>query len=365
MDNNVTELADAAADGNEDAWHRLVERYLPLVRLVAQRHGLAGPDVEDISQILWLRLVEHLRDIRGPRALPRWIATTTRNECAQLLRSTRRTAPLGASVEPLTAPHVIREVDENMLRAERHQALLQALAELPDHQRKLLVLLVADPPLSYAEISRRLGIPIGSIGPTRARALRRLREYSAVAATTGPPIELATRGEPNAYSPVSIYLQHGDESAGRAVRAALQSVLSDIGFDLISESDPVIDSFWQRFHAKTSDPQAKEALYDRIVKLERSAEVHLLTVPESQANMQNAQGLAAIIESLRGETAAVVQLGQLLVIKAPSTDGKSNIICKTLTPKELRSLERQPELLTDPCGMMARFSITEHAGEIE
>ena len=186
----VIDLAGAAADGDQEAWNSLVERYTPLVKSVIRAYGLSGQDAEDVSQTLWLRLVEHLRDIRDPRALPGWIRTTTRNECAQLFKSTRRTVPVGASVDPHTLPPVILELDEDLLRAERHQALLQAFAELPDLQRNLLILLVADPPVPYAEISRRLDIRVGSIGPTRARALQRLRECHAMAALFETSTEL-------------------------------------------------------------------------------------------------------------------------------------------------------------------------------
>ncbi|MGH4015200.1 MAG: RNA polymerase sigma factor [Pseudonocardiaceae bacterium] len=178
----LTDLVRAAADDDEDAWSQLVTRYLPLVRSVIRGHGLSGQDAEDVAQVLWLRLVEHLKDLREPRALPGWIKTTTRNECMHLLKSARRTVPVGASVEPQPVSLVVHDPDEDLLRAERHQALLEGLAELPENQRNLLVLLAADPPLSYAEISHRLGMRIGSIGPTRARALSRLRESPAVAA---------------------------------------------------------------------------------------------------------------------------------------------------------------------------------------
>ncbi|MGH3794711.1 MAG: RNA polymerase sigma factor [Pseudonocardiaceae bacterium] len=192
MDEHVTDLVQAAAGGDEDAWCRLVERYLPLVRAVIRSYGLSGENADDVSQTLWLRLVEHLKDIREPRALPGWIKTTTRNECLQLLRAAQRTVPVGPSVDSCALPQVDRGLDEDLLRAERHHALLQALAELPDHQRNMLILLAADPPLPYEEIARRLGIPRGSIGPTRARALRRLRECDAISAmletsTEGPP----------------------------------------------------------------------------------------------------------------------------------------------------------------------------------
>ena len=182
MDESVTDLARAAAGGDEGAWCQLVERFMPLVRSVIRSYSLVGQDAEDVSQTLWLRLVEHLKDIRDPNALPGWIATTTRNECMRLLKSTRRTVPVGAAVEPPSTAQHAREIDDDLLAAERHQTLLQALAQLPAHQRRLLILLVADPPLTYAEIGRRLGIPMGSIGPTRARALRKLRECHAMAA---------------------------------------------------------------------------------------------------------------------------------------------------------------------------------------
>lgn len=178
----LTDLVRAAADGDEAAWNELVTRYLPLVKSVIRSLGLSGPDGEDVAQIVWLRLVEHLKDIREPRALAGWLRTTTRHECLYVLKSTRRTVPVGTEVEAgPTAPDG-HEVDEDLLSAERHQALLAGLAELPEHQRNLLVLLAADPPLPYAEIARRLGMRVGSIGPTRARALSRLRQSPAVAA---------------------------------------------------------------------------------------------------------------------------------------------------------------------------------------
>lgn len=182
MDGDVADLVRAAVDGDEGAWRRLVEAYLPLVKSVIRSYGLSEQDSKDVSQILWLRLVEHLKNLREPQALPGWIRTTTRNECIQLLRTGRRAVPVGASIEPEKAPVDARELDADLLRAERHQALLQALAELPEHQRRLLVLLASDPPLSYAEVGRRLDIPLGSIGPTRARALNNLRQCAAVAA---------------------------------------------------------------------------------------------------------------------------------------------------------------------------------------
>lgn len=176
-DVTVTDLVHAATGGDQEAWNDLVERYAPLVWSVIRSYRLSGQDAEDISQTLWLRLVEHLGGLREPAALPGWIATTTRNLCFQLMKGSRRTIPTDMSADPTMATQADTvEFDKDLIRNERHQALLQAFAELPEVQRKLLMLLVADPPLSYTEISRRLGIPKGSIGPIRGRALRKLRE---------------------------------------------------------------------------------------------------------------------------------------------------------------------------------------------
>ena len=180
VDVDVGELVAGAARGEQPAWHALVDRYLPLVRAVARAYRLADRDAEDVSQTVWLRLVEHLGSIREPRALPKWLITTAQHEALRLIRSNGRELP----VDPLTGPaaRVADDVDvaAELLRAERQQALRDGLAELSPRDRQLLVLLVADPPLSYQQISTVLGMPIGSIGPTRRRCLERLRATAAM-----------------------------------------------------------------------------------------------------------------------------------------------------------------------------------------
>ncbi|GAA3773065.1 hypothetical protein GCM10022225_70710 [Plantactinospora mayteni] len=183
-------LVSAAADGDEFAWAELVRRYTPLVLSVIRSHRLNRTDAADVHQTVWLRLVEHLGRVREPAALATWLATTTRRECYRLVRVGRRTQPfdplddveasIGALLPPdLTAP------DENLLRAERRQALRDGFGQLPARCRELLSLLVADPPTSYREIAERLGMPIGSIGPSQARCLRKLRNSPALAAFVG------------------------------------------------------------------------------------------------------------------------------------------------------------------------------------
>jgi RNA polymerase sigma factor (sigma-70 family) len=173
-------LVTAAVQGDPVAWQDLVERYTPLVLSIVRRYRLQGSDADDVVQVVWLRLVEKLRDLREPRALPAYVATTTRRECLHVLDARRQVSPVDLDDRAAPTGTGDAALDSRLLEAERHEALLAALAELPDRQRRLLLLLLEDPPLPYEEISRRLGMPVGSIGPTRARALARIRAHRAV-----------------------------------------------------------------------------------------------------------------------------------------------------------------------------------------
>ncbi|MEV6634611.1 sigma-70 family RNA polymerase sigma factor [Actinoplanes sp. NPDC051470] len=178
---DLSELVKASIDHDEDAWNELVRRFAGLVAYVIRHYRLSAADTQDVSQLVWLRLVEHLGQIREPAALPGWLATTTRHECERYLRVNGRSV----AVDPMTMREdrsAAPEVDEMLLAVERRQVLLDGLGELAPQQRELLLMLSADPPYSYAEISRILGIPIGSIGPTRSRVLEKLRDTDAVRA---------------------------------------------------------------------------------------------------------------------------------------------------------------------------------------
>jgi RNA polymerase sigma factor (sigma-70 family) len=151
-----------------------------MVAAITRHFRLSEGDRQDVCQTVWLRLVEHLTDIREPAALAGWIASTTRHECIRCVRQADRTVP----VDPTNGWQLERSdgpaADADLLAAERHGVLRRALAELPAHQRELLLMLAADPPYSYAEVSKILDIPIGSIGPTRGRILARLRETTVI-----------------------------------------------------------------------------------------------------------------------------------------------------------------------------------------
>jgi RNA polymerase sigma factor (sigma-70 family) len=190
MTTTVRHLLHAAARGDEQAWNALIDRYGPLVMAVIRRFTLSRADAADVNQTVWLRLVENLDRIREPEALPGWIMRTARNECLRLLRTDRRTwlfDPLDQVAETVVtaAAPDDGDLDERLLEAERHQALRDAYDELPPRCRELVGLLLTDPPLSYEEIGARLGVPVGSIGPTRGRCVHKLRTCPALMAFQG------------------------------------------------------------------------------------------------------------------------------------------------------------------------------------
>jgi RNA polymerase sigma factor (sigma-70 family) len=179
----LVELVLTARKGDGSAWNELVSRYTPLVDSVTRRYRLSLSDAEDASQVVWLRLFENLRKLHEPRALPGWIKTTTKNEALRLLALRRRAEPTDPSVLVTLDPWGSDEgigVESAVLRSERDRALLDGLAELTPHDRNLLVLLHAEPSITYREISKTLGVPLGSIGPTRARCLNKLRNTRAL-----------------------------------------------------------------------------------------------------------------------------------------------------------------------------------------
>ena len=163
----------------------LVERYAPLIWSICRRHQL-GADAEDISQSVWTQLLDHLDKIRNPAALPGWLATTTRRECLRLLSAARGPLADGYVADAEAVPDDrARTAEEELLVAERHAALREAFRDLPPCDQQLILLLIEDPPVPYAEISARLGIPVGSIGPNRRRCLDKLRHHPAIAALIG------------------------------------------------------------------------------------------------------------------------------------------------------------------------------------
>jgi RNA polymerase sigma factor (sigma-70 family) len=180
QDAELDHLVRAAKTGDAEAWSALVDRYNARLRCVARRHRLGAQDVEDVLQTTWLRLLEHIERVREPGAVGAWLETTARRESLRIVRSGRQeelsdAEHLGEAVAPVD--------EQRLVAAERRTALAAAVDRLPGRDRELLGLLCAEPARSYAEISDRLDMPIGSIGPTRARCLDRLRRDPALAGT--------------------------------------------------------------------------------------------------------------------------------------------------------------------------------------
>ena len=163
----VAALVIRAGNGDELRWDALAERYAPLIWSLCRRYRLGGAGAAEAGQNVWLQLVNQPGKIRDPAALPGWLATTTRRECTRVL--SRAHAPHAA----LQAPDADNIPDDqastpgHVLAAERHAALREASAHLPPCRQQLIALLTNDPPVPYAQISARLGIPAGSIGPNR------------------------------------------------------------------------------------------------------------------------------------------------------------------------------------------------------
>jgi RNA polymerase sigma factor (sigma-70 family) len=172
---DVAGLVRRAAEGDRHAWEGLIDQYARLIWSITADFKLAASDAADVAQTTWLRLLEHIDRIEYPDRVGYWLAATARNECLRNLAAHKRLV-LGREQHDMEeAPAPGLEVDARLLADERAQVVRDALSRLPGRWQRLLELLMADPPASYAEISDQLGLPIGSIGPTRGRCLARLR----------------------------------------------------------------------------------------------------------------------------------------------------------------------------------------------
>lgn len=186
MEATTRQLLAAASAGDQRAWDALVERYTSLLWSVVRSYRLPAPDAADVVQTTWLRLVEHLDRIADPDRLPGWLATTARRECLRLLRHAGR--EVQSSTALTDVPDDAPELDAGLLRDERDAALWHALSLLEEFCQRLIRVLMADPPPSYAEASAILGIPVGSVGPSRGRCLAKLRRVAGISSAAGDSV---------------------------------------------------------------------------------------------------------------------------------------------------------------------------------
>jgi RNA polymerase sigma factor (sigma-70 family) len=166
-------MVAAAGDGDQAAWSDLVARFRGRVIRVARAHGLDPYQADDVAQETWLRLYRSIDSVRDPFSLGAWIETTARRESLRALVGHRR-EELTAGDVGVDRP-VVDDADDPVLE-ERKAALARGLRKLNRRQRALMESLLAEPAPSYADVSRRVGIPVGSIGPTRGRCVKRLRQ---------------------------------------------------------------------------------------------------------------------------------------------------------------------------------------------
>jgi RNA polymerase sigma factor (sigma-70 family) len=171
---DVASVVSCCRAGSASAWQQLIRMFNPLVWTVARSFDLSPADVEDVSQLTWLRVVEHIDSLREPERVSAWIVTAARREALRHLMKSAKHVPVG---DPVPVDDRSDETPERALLADAERTrILAAIRTLPDEHQALLGMLLTDPPPSYDEISGSLGIPRGSIGPTRRRIINRLRE---------------------------------------------------------------------------------------------------------------------------------------------------------------------------------------------
>jgi RNA polymerase sigma factor (sigma-70 family) len=164
-------LANAAA-GDQAAWNALVDQFGQMVWSIARSFRLDDATAKDVSQTVWLRLVENLDKIHDPERLPGWLATTCRREALRVVKLRDRSVPTDFEYDiEDESPHM----EAMLIEDEEVREVVAAFHTLSDECRQLLRLLTAEPALSYEEISEVIDRPVGSLGPTRARCIERLK----------------------------------------------------------------------------------------------------------------------------------------------------------------------------------------------
>ena len=166
-----------AAEGDLQAWERLVDQFARLIWSITGDFKLVESDAADVAQTTWLRLLEHIDRIEYPDRVGSWLAATARNECLRSLAAQKRVVPrhdddeLSSRASWQPSPRSTSAFSPTSAT----RPFARHLSRLPTRWQRLLEMLMADPPVPYADISDELGLPVGSIGPTRGRCLAQLR----------------------------------------------------------------------------------------------------------------------------------------------------------------------------------------------
>jgi RNA polymerase sigma factor (sigma-70 family) len=166
------DLVSCAVNGDGEAWQELVQHYQRYLRWIAYSFRLSDAQAEDAAQATWLKLVQHIGTLREPHSVGGWLSVTMRRQCIRVASRQRREELRGDwSAHDLPSDD---GVEARVLMAERDATLWHAVDQLPARQRQLIRCLFATPTPTYLEVSQRLSMPVGSIGPVRERALRAL-----------------------------------------------------------------------------------------------------------------------------------------------------------------------------------------------
>jgi RNA polymerase sigma factor (sigma-70 family) len=166
------ELLTLARSGDQTAWSELVDRFGQMVWSIARSFRLDEAAAKDVSQTVWLRLVENIERIDDPERLPGWLATTCRREALRVQGLRDRVIPTDFEYD---IPDEQPSLESMLVEDEEAREVVAAFETISEDCRQLLRLLTTDPPLSYEEISELVDRPIGSLGPTRSRCIERLK----------------------------------------------------------------------------------------------------------------------------------------------------------------------------------------------
>jgi RNA polymerase sigma factor (sigma-70 family) len=194
-------VVSAAVRNDQRAWERLVAEFTPMIRGVACHHRLSSFDQDDVVQRTLMALVSHIGDVYEPLGIGAWLATTARRECLRVIRARAREFP-SERVITRQPPHVDEYFpgDRERREAVRREAVRQAATSMSLRQRSLMSALSIEPALSYEQISQKLDIPVGSIGPSRQRCIQRMRMHPRISQLLDEcvPLHRPTRPQPPA-----------------------------------------------------------------------------------------------------------------------------------------------------------------------
>ena len=180
----LIELVRAAQSTDPLAWETLVTHFTPMLRAVARDYRLSAADVDDVVQATWVAAFTHIAQVREPEAFGGWLAVTARRHALRTIKSRQREIAVDEPRHPDEGEHP--SFESALVQKEEHTAVHAAVDRLPDRQRSVITALFNGSSTSYQALSTKLRMPPGSIGPTRDRALARLRRDRRLASVLQP-----------------------------------------------------------------------------------------------------------------------------------------------------------------------------------